>query len=147
MLVVVDTNVWVSALINKRGYPAKLLDAYIKDYFLLVISEQMLCELSDVLSRPRIKTKYNITSNDIIELLTLIRYKAKIVPITNNIKISRDIDDNLIIETALNGKADIIISRDEDIIRDIKVIDYLSKVGIKVTTVQHFLDEIKQIYP
>jgi hypothetical protein len=37
MLVVVDTNVWVSALLNPRGFPARLLRAFLEGQFTPVV--------------------------------------------------------------------------------------------------------------
>jgi putative PIN family toxin of toxin-antitoxin system len=48
----VDTNVWVSALLNPHGFPAKVLEALKTDQFELVLSEPLLAELLEVLSRP-----------------------------------------------------------------------------------------------
>jgi putative PIN family toxin of toxin-antitoxin system len=54
MLVVVDTNVWVSALLNPSGFPARLLRAFLEGQFTPVISRELIQELADVLSRPRL---------------------------------------------------------------------------------------------
>lgn len=62
---VIDTNIWVSSLLNPFGFPAKLRKSFEDGVFLAVISEPMLAELADVLSRPRIKGKYGISDADI----------------------------------------------------------------------------------
>lgn len=62
---VVDTNVWVSALINPSGAPAEVLTAYRAGAFTLVTSEEMLAEVGEVLARPRIARKYGIEAADI----------------------------------------------------------------------------------
>jgi len=54
-------------------------------------------------------------------------------------KLSRDPDDDLLIETALAGHATHIVSRDEDVTRDRKVIRYLKENEIEPVTVQKFL--------
>jgi putative PIN family toxin of toxin-antitoxin system len=66
--VVVDTNVWVSALLNPAGYPARVLAALRARRFILVVSQAMLDELRDVLLRPRLTRKYGITEADADEL-------------------------------------------------------------------------------
>ena len=53
---VVDTNIWVSALINPFGHPAKLRKHFEDGDFIAVISEPILNEIADVLIRPRIIT-------------------------------------------------------------------------------------------
>lgn len=69
---VLDTNIWVSAILNPAGYPAKILKSFRQGDFLPVISEPIIAEIADVLGRPRIKAKYDVPEADILELLILI---------------------------------------------------------------------------
>lgn len=55
-----DTNVWVSALLNPSGIPARLITRWTQGDFTVVTSLPLLEELSEVLSRPRLKRKYQI---------------------------------------------------------------------------------------
>ena len=59
--VIVDTNIWVSALINPFGPPARIRNLWKEDKFDLIISQPLLVELVEVLNRPRIKDKYNLS--------------------------------------------------------------------------------------
>ncbi|HHT9126423.1 MAG TPA: putative toxin-antitoxin system toxin component, PIN family [Candidatus Brocadiia bacterium] len=52
--VLIDTNVWVSALINPFGLPAMIKKAWVEHRFNVVVSPFMLEELAEVLIRPRI---------------------------------------------------------------------------------------------
>ncbi|NEX23818.1 putative toxin-antitoxin system toxin component, PIN family [Thiorhodococcus mannitoliphagus] len=54
MRVVVDTNVFVSGLINPRGAPGAV-DAVIEGRITPVFSSETLAELQDVLARPRLQ--------------------------------------------------------------------------------------------
>ena len=136
---VIGTNIWISALINPFGYPAKLRKHFENGDFAAVISEPILDEIVDVLSRPKIKDKYEITPEDIRELLTLIEERAEYVLISGDINICRDKDDNLIIETAIKGETSYLVTRDDDIKFDKKVSLFLSQHGISVLTVAKFL--------
>lgn len=137
--VLIDTNVWVSALINPKGAPAKVKDAWIKNKFEALISLPILEELTEVLQRPRIKNKYQLTDEEIAQFLTLINHKAKHVVIARDLKICRDPDDNLVLETALKGNAQYMVSRDDDIKRDEEIIRHMEERGIRVMTVSKFL--------
>ncbi|HLE41981.1 MAG TPA: putative toxin-antitoxin system toxin component, PIN family, partial [Nitrospirota bacterium] len=64
---VLDTNIWVSAILNPAGFPAEILKSFRQGDFLAVLSEPIISEISDVLSRPRIKNKYGVTEADILE--------------------------------------------------------------------------------
>jgi uncharacterized protein len=140
---VIDTNVWVSALLNPAGYPAKLLKTFEKGNFGVVVSEPILEEIADVLCRPRIRDKYEISEEDIKELLTLIEARAESVSLSGNIDVCRDKDDNFIIETAINGNAQYIVSRDDDIKFNKEITQFLLPYGISVISVNHFLTLIE----
>jgi len=73
---VVDTNLWVSALINPFGSPARLRKAFEEGRFEVVISEPIIKEIADVLNRLRIKDKYGISLSDIRGLLELIEARS-----------------------------------------------------------------------
>ena len=47
LLVLIDTNVWVSAFINRNGYPAKAKEAFVNHEFDIAISPPLLQELGD----------------------------------------------------------------------------------------------------
>ena len=55
---VVDTNVWVSGFLNPHGAPARLRLAYRQGKFIAVTSEPLLAELAEVLTRPKLTSKY-----------------------------------------------------------------------------------------
>lgn len=140
---VIDTNIWVSALLNPFGFPAKLRKSFEDGVFLAVISEPMLAELADVLSRPRIKSKYGITDADIEELLILIEERSEHVLLSDSVNICRDKDDNFVIETAIKGKAAHLVTRDDDIKFDEKVASFLSQHNVSVVSIAKFLPLIK----
>ncbi len=50
---VLDTNVIVSGLIFKSGPPYEIIEAFRKSLFLMVVSEALFAEYSNVLTRPR----------------------------------------------------------------------------------------------
>ncbi|MEW6669821.1 MAG: putative toxin-antitoxin system toxin component, PIN family [Thermodesulfobacteriota bacterium] len=140
--VVIDTNVWVSALLNPSGFPAKLRTAFEKGLFIPVLSEPLVEELVEVLHRPRIRNKYDLDEKDIRELLILIDERAESVLLSGTVDICRDKDDNLVIETAIEGKAKYLVSRDDDIKLDTKIASYLLDHGITVVSVAKFLASV-----
>jgi len=140
---VIDTNVWVSAVLNPFGFPAQLRKSFEEGAFEVVISEHILEEIADVLERPRIKEKYGIAQEDIAELLVLIEERAEHVTLSGSINICRDSDDDAVIETAINGSAQYIITRDDDVKFDKKVTAFLSQYGISAVTVANFLNLVK----
>ena len=114
---VVDTNVWVSALLNPSGPPAAVRHALQQQRFVLVSSEPLLAELAEVLARPRFAQVYRVTRAEVIELVALVRERGDLVSVTGSVRICRDPDDDAVVETALNGRADALVTRDDDLSR------------------------------
>lgn len=139
---VIDTNVWVSAILNPFGFPASLRTAFATGLFEVVVSEPLLSELADVLNRPRIRQKYGLTADDIAEILTLIDERAEHAILTGAITVCRDPDDDAVIETAIRGEASCIVSRDDDLKFDASVADFLKAHDIAVVTISRFLSLI-----
>lgn len=140
---VIDTNIWVSSLLNPFGFPAKLRKAFEEGFFHIVISAPMVEELIDVLSRPRIRDRYEITEEDIKELLILIEDRAEHVSVSGSINICRDKDDDFVIETAIKGQAKYLVTRDDDIKFDKGILSFLSQRGVTVVSISKFLNLIK----
>jgi len=140
VVVLIDTNVWISAFINPHGYPAKLKAAWTQNRFQAVVSVALLDELTEVLARPRILTKYRLDPGEIREFLHLLEERALKVTPTGRLRVCRDPDDDIILETALLGHAIYAVSRDDDIKRDRDLIAQMEACGVKVLSVQQFVD-------
>lgn len=138
--VVIDANLFVSAIISKKGNPAKLLQLWRNRAFLVVISEQMLEELERVLRYPRIRNKYNLKDEDALLAVSAIRKFA--VVLTDRLKIGvikDDPDDNKVLACALEAKADYIVSGDNHLL-DLVVFE-----NIPIVTVKDFIDNLKAL--
>jgi putative PIN family toxin of toxin-antitoxin system len=142
IVALIDTNVWVSALINPRGFPAKTRDAWLARKYQIVVSKPLLEELEDVLHRSRIQQRFGVTEAQAEELLLLITEKATPVEISGELHLCRDARDDMLLETAIVGGATHIVSRDEDITRDPELLEQLKNRRIKAVTVSRFLAEV-----
>lgn len=145
MRAVLDTNIWVSAVINPFGVPARIRRAFWSGRFTLITSPPLMEETADVLSRPRLARKYGVTANDIEELLTFIRERAEIVDVPGNIRVCRDPDDDMVIETAVAGGADVLVTGDADLGDDTEVARYLAERGIEVWNVTRFMQALDEV--
>jgi uncharacterized protein len=141
-VVLVDTNVWVSAFINSAGSPARVQRAWLDNRFQVVVSLPLLDELSDVLTRPRLTRKYPIQAADVAEFLQLLIRRSRVVAPTGSVRECRDPDDDLILETAILGQAQYAVTRDDDIKRDLDLIKHLQTHGVAVLSVQQFLAKL-----
>ena len=141
---VVDTNIWVSALLNPDGAPARILAAFLAGRFELVVSEPLLLEMTAVLLRPRIVRRHGLGRDDVESFVALLRAGAHVVTTTGAVRLCRDPDDDAVIETALRGRADALVTRDDDLKGAQEVAVALAAAGIPVLTVRQFLDTLTE---
>jgi putative PIN family toxin of toxin-antitoxin system len=121
---VFDTNVIVSALLFENGKPAQALRYALANGEVL-LSLDLLEELNEVLGREKFN-RY-LTSEEREEFLEALIERAVLVEITENVQECRDPKDDEVLELALNGEAQYIISGDRDLLvlhpfRDVLVI-------------------------
>jgi putative PIN family toxin of toxin-antitoxin system len=143
VVAVVDTNVLVSAFINPRGYPAQVVEAARVGRFNLITSPFLYKELQEVLARPRILRASQSSTSDAEQFAQFILELSESVAVTGDLRLCRDRDDDIVLETALVGNAPHVVSRDEDIVRSPELMRQFEAHGIRVTTVSRFLREIK----
>jgi putative PIN family toxin of toxin-antitoxin system len=121
--VVFDTNVLVSAIISD-GKPRELLRKGISKEFCIVTSDLILRELGAVLRRPKFKTD----RDEIHRIILALMQAAEVVEIVSNFKIvEEDPKDDMVIQTAYDGKADFVVSGDSHLLaignfRGIKIV-------------------------
>ena len=116
MRVVVDTNILVRALIMPHGTVGPVLLRLRQAEYILLYAQSLLEELIDVLNRPRIRRKYHLTQEDIKTVVGLILLRGEAVEPERTITLCRDPKDNKFLEVAIAGKADVIVSGDEDLL-------------------------------
>jgi putative PIN family toxin of toxin-antitoxin system len=109
---VFDTNVIVSALLIKKSVARRALDKG-RETGKILLSLETIEELHDVLSRTAFD-RY-IDEEDRIKFLAFLVREANLVEITERIEQCRDPKDDKFLELAVNGKADSIVSGDEDL--------------------------------
>ncbi|NJR56286.1 MAG: putative toxin-antitoxin system toxin component, PIN family [Acaryochloris sp. CRU_2_0] len=110
---VFDTNVIVSALLFENGKPAQALRYALANGEVL-LSLDLLEELNNVLGRERFN-RY-LTSEEREEFLEALIERAGLVEITENVQECRDPKDDKVLELALNGEAQYVISGDKDLL-------------------------------
>lgn len=140
---VVDTNIWISSLLASSKTAANLVDEWKNGKFSIVISEQQIIELHDVFSRPKFLFKYKISRDEINDLVSSIAARAERITLKGSIELCRDPDDNIILETAIIGKANYLITGDKDITEDKEILSFLLQHGVSVISVAKFLKLLK----
>jgi putative PIN family toxin of toxin-antitoxin system len=117
--ITLDTNVLVSGFISKHGHPADILELVIMlEEIKLVLSEEILEEFQEVLTREEVKARFGFSKPEVVEFVKAIRGVAEIVAIESDFKVvSEDPEDDVVVNTAYDGKADYIVSGDKHLLR------------------------------
>ncbi len=111
--VVIDTGVVISALLKKDGTSRKaFLVAFEK--FQPLFSFDTLAELEDVLRRPKFKDLIN--REDALSILELNARRGEMINVVSLIAECTDPKDDKFLNLAVDGRADVIISRDPDLL-------------------------------
>ncbi|MCC6455445.1 MAG: putative toxin-antitoxin system toxin component, PIN family [Caldilineaceae bacterium] len=118
MRVVIDTNVFVSALLSPTGVPNQIFHYWELSYFDLLVSQESLDELERVLHYPKIRKRLRSTEEELAEFVNIFQEKALMVTRQETITvITADVSDNLYLEIGLAGHADYVVSGDQHLLR------------------------------
>ena len=110
---VFDTNTVVSATLFRGSVPEKALFIALRIAAVLM-SRELADELNDVLSRPRFD-RYADRENREEFLQDFVR-QAESIEVTERVRACRDPKDDKILELAVNGNADYIVTGDDDLL-------------------------------
>jgi putative PIN family toxin of toxin-antitoxin system len=111
--IVVDTNVLISRLL----LPGSVSDRAVRkavDVGQLMVSDATMEELAAVLGREKFDPYVSIADRQ--EFLRLLGRIAEMVPIVRVVRACRDPRDDKFLEVAVNGRGDLIISGDHDLL-------------------------------
>ena len=126
---VIDTNVFISSLISPNGPPATILNAIRRRKAVHLVSDPIVEEYLRVLDYPRIRRFKNITDEFISDIAAYLFYQTERVELLSRIKLSPDPDDDVFLETAVDGKATLIISGDKTDLLSIGAVQGISIVS------------------
>jgi putative PIN family toxin of toxin-antitoxin system len=128
--VVIDTNVFISALLNPVGTPRKVINIAISQFTILQ-SEATYQELETRISKKKFD-KY-LEKDDRLDFLPSLKNRSLFVDILHETTVCSDSDDNKFLELALSGMAQYIITGDNDLL------SLNTYQGIRIITPAEFL--------
>ena len=150
---VFDCGVFLQGLLSKSGPAVACLELVEQNRIRLVISEDILAEIKDVLSRPHLREKHpNLTDEKVENLIEMLLEKVEFVEkVPNHFTYSRDPDDEPYLNLAIETEADYIVSRDNDLL-DL-MIDYTIEAKefrqrfrpLRVIEPLEFLKEVRKL--
>jgi len=128
--VVFDTNVLVSSIIYV-GKSSLLIDAVLEGKIMLITSTPIIREFRGVIARDKFKLskiQQTTLTNFLLRICRIIKIKSRFKAIEG------DPSDDVVLRTAVDGKADFIVSGDEHLLS-------LKEFGrVKIMTVSEILD-------
>lgn len=136
MRVVLDTVVFVRALINPRGHWGRLLFEFAGS-LTIVTSPAIVAELLDVLYRSSLRTRFPQIDDVSVKAVLEVLQQAEVVEPAATIDVCRDPKDNKFIECAVEGGAECIISEDNDLL------DLGSYGGIRIIRAAELIAELE----
>jgi putative PIN family toxin of toxin-antitoxin system len=132
MKIVCDTNVFISSLIF-GGNPERIIKRCRKKELSLVVSPAILFEVSRIL-----KDKFGWIKSDIDrEIVSIMKIAQVINPTINIKKVTNDPTDNRILECAIEGKTDYVITGDKKHLLPLKKFR-----NISIVSPQEFLKKV-----
>lgn len=139
--VVIDTNIWIRILLKGR-VTLPILEAFNEDKFQLVMSQPLMDELHLVWNRPRLRER--IDSSQAIRLEQQLQYRALWIELKTVPPNCRDPKDLPVLATAIDGKAEIIVSGDDDLRADDDLRMIMATYGIRLLGVHSFLKYLNE---
>jgi hypothetical protein len=126
---VLDTNVLVSALITPGGLPDRLVQHWEAGDLTLVTSNEQLAEVDRVLAYKKLQRF--IRTEQAARLIANLRGVAIIAEELPDVNVSTDASDNLILATAIAGKASHLATGDHGDLLILKQVEGVSIVSVR----------------
>jgi putative PIN family toxin of toxin-antitoxin system len=138
--VVLDTNVLVSALMKPGSVPDLLVTRFVRHAsFELLLSTAILEELRRVVRYPAVRKRIKASDYEIklwVELLDLLSTPVEVMALASGVL--RDPKDEPILATAVDGRADFIVTGDDDLLT------LGNHERIRIVTPRAFLDQLNR---
>ena len=131
--VVLDTNLLISAALAPQGKPRRVL-TWARTNARLIASLPLLKEVRTRLERPKFR-KY-LSAGDAERFVLDFAAVCEKPALSGSIRVCRDPDDDMVLETAVAGRADCIVTGDQDLL----VLDPFQEIRILVPA--NFLREV-----
>ena len=116
MRAVLDTNVIVSATLIRGGNEDRLLRAWQRGVFELVLSPSILAEIGRTLLYEKLQNFQWMSAAEITALVEALGAECLLVPGRIALKVSRDPDDDKFLAAAIEGRVGYVVSGDKDLL-------------------------------
>ena len=116
--VVFDCMIYLQGLIKEKGPAIDCLEVFERGAVKLLVSDEILGEIADVLTRPKLQARYSLLTKERAgKLIEILKDKAELIEeVPSRFTYPRDPKDEKYINLAIQAKADYIVSRDGDLL-------------------------------
>lgn len=129
---VFDTVVILRAGINPGSVWGRLLAEHARDYH-LIVSAPLLAEYLDVLNRPELTRRFARLADLDTTAIPQVLAATELVELNAVPEVARDPNDDMVLATAVAGRADYLVSEDRDLL-ELRVYE-----GIPIVSAASFL--------
>lgn len=129
MRVVFDTNIFISAFVIPGSLAEKAILKIIEEEDSLVISKDIIDEVLSVLS-----SKFGRDREALSHVAVTLSELAEWVKPAGRVKVLKDESDNRILECAIYGRADLVITGDK------KILQLREYKNVKIITLKEYLE-------
>ena len=138
--VVVDTNLWIRALLGGR-VTLPILEAWQAGNLTIVMSQPLIDELTEVWQRPRLRNR--ISAVDAEGRLEQLRLRGEMVEPVSVPPRCRDPRDHPVLATAMDGRADAIATGDADLRADDELRSAMENYSVALWGVDTLLERLR----
>ena len=132
---VINTNVFVSALLSPTGASAKILDRFYNSEFQLAVSAEILDEYRSVI----LEFENRIHPDDATEFIELVEEQSIQYEETATLTVCRDPSDNTFLECAISSDANFLVTKN---LRHYPTKEFQ---GVRIATVGQFLTILERL--
>jgi putative PIN family toxin of toxin-antitoxin system len=133
-LIVIDTNVLISAVLSPEGTARKVLNR-VYQQFKIAQSDETYQELVTRIYKRKFD-KY-ISDEEREDFLSVVKHYSQFVKVESQVEICRDVDDNKFLELAIDANAVFLITGDRDLLSLKSQIEYQNLI----ITPREFLEQ------
>ena len=137
-----DTNILVRAAVSPFGPAGQILERSTLPPHALVLSDQILDEVRRVLQYDRIRRLAGFSDDEREAWITLVAAVSEVVSPTEIIAVCQDPDDDVVVATAVKGRADVVCTLDRHLLNPL-VQAYCATFQIRVLTDVELLTEFR----
>ena len=129
MRVVFDTNIFISAFVIPGSQAEKAIHKIIEEEDSLLISKDIIDEVLSVLS-----AKFGRDKEGLSHVAVTLSDLAELVKPARRVNIFKDEPDNRILECALSGEANLLVTGDK------KILQLREYKGVKIVSLREYLE-------